>query len=521
MRSRTTERLTRALFLSVILIAALWLRVNDIGKFGFWRDEYYHVFAAKSLIEDGSLHVPFHGNYTRAKPVTYITAWSFKLLGESEVSARLPFAFINVFFILVGYLMLRKLFSEKIALAFAFVMSFSPFAIEMSRECRMYAAFQFLYFATTVVFFSGYESMSRRWKFTRDSIATFETRYGISLSLLLFSAFLFWASVSLHELSYNFGLVVLTYSTVLFTYYTLHGGLRKAFSSKYSILLLMSVLCILTILLFRHEFLFSMLLTAMDIPTWAWYTAGDYNYYRWLLQLEYPALFFFYPIGAYFLIRNYGKRGLFFVLSFATLILFHSFFFGRRGDRYIFYTFPFFVVGAACALENIILPSILALTKLIETKHISERFSLVLLAIPAAFLFLHPWFTDSWRVHLSWRFADWKSFPVELKEEIVGGKVITTDPMEFRYYFKRDPDYFFVAKDERHQRYNYGKKLITSFDQLKNIVDESPKLFFVGDKFRVHNNAFLDDSMRDYMSENMLKSEGSFDRKILLFTRGL
>src|SRR5438552_3074421 len=93
--------------LAFSMAGGLFLRLHGIGRYGYWTDELFHVLAAESYLTDGRLSVPTLGEYTRAKPVTYITAAAFKLLGESEAAARLPFALINVVFIGAGFFLLR------------------------------------------------------------------------------------------------------------------------------------------------------------------------------------------------------------------------------------------------------------------------------------------------------------------------------------------------------------------------------------------------------------------------------
>ena len=99
----------------------------------------FHVFAASSYLRDGTLTVPWEAHpYTRALPITMLTALSFRLFGESEASARLLFALANVVFIVVAYRIIRRLFSRTVALVFVIESSLSILSIQMSRECRMY-----------------------------------------------------------------------------------------------------------------------------------------------------------------------------------------------------------------------------------------------------------------------------------------------------------------------------------------------------------------------------------------------
>ena len=126
---------------TVLLLLALaggsFLRFSGIGDHGFWTDELFHVFAARSYLTDGSLHVPWQPDeYERALPVTLLTALSFQIFGESEAAARGPFALANVLFMLIGYRMVKGLFSRNVAILFVLSSAFSILGIQMSQECH-------------------------------------------------------------------------------------------------------------------------------------------------------------------------------------------------------------------------------------------------------------------------------------------------------------------------------------------------------------------------------------------------
>ena len=72
------------------IFAGSYLRFFGIGDRGFWTNELFHVFAARSYLTDGGFDIPWRPDeYTRAMPVTLLTALSFRIFGESEVTARI------------------------------------------------------------------------------------------------------------------------------------------------------------------------------------------------------------------------------------------------------------------------------------------------------------------------------------------------------------------------------------------------------------------------------------------------
>ena len=61
-----------------IAIAAIVLRLWDLGDYGFWTDELYHAISARSIIENASPAFPGGGEYTRALGFTHVVTIFFK-----------------------------------------------------------------------------------------------------------------------------------------------------------------------------------------------------------------------------------------------------------------------------------------------------------------------------------------------------------------------------------------------------------------------------------------------------------
>jgi hypothetical protein len=76
--------------LMLIFLLALTVRLLHLGD-SPWIDEFYHILAARSWLEDGSLHINEGGReYGRAALFTYIVAGFIALFGDSLEVARLP-----------------------------------------------------------------------------------------------------------------------------------------------------------------------------------------------------------------------------------------------------------------------------------------------------------------------------------------------------------------------------------------------------------------------------------------------
>ena len=496
--------------LGALLAAGAYLRLVNLSGQGFWMDEFFHVFAAKSLLADGTLAVPLHGEYTRALPITYLTAASFRLLGESEVAARLPFVLVNLVFVAGAIVWSRRLFSWPLAIPFAAVMALSPFMVAMSRECRMYTVFQAAYFAMSWLFFLGFEGYGRRGRI--PGLRRIEERFDVNAALLLASLGAFAVSVSVHDLTFNFAFVMAAYALVMTGTEWVRAGAGRALRSKYVVLLAVMGFAFLALAL-QRTFLEKMLRLAIEIPAWAKYERGEIHYYRYLLTNAYPFLVLAYPFGAALLLRAYGRKGLFAVLSFVVLFGLHSVVFGRRGDRYIFYLFPFFALGGAALFAWIGG----------EALRFARRAS-PLGAVPATVfaaalfaLFAHPWVGMAAVVPYRDWFPNWKAISRAVAPMAEKGAVITTSPMPYIYYVGRPPDFYFLG--EAWTSYPHGDRLIRTPEAFRSALARSTDVYLVTDVGRFGNKVYITDDMEAMIRAGMTPVSYERDERVRLYRR--
>jgi 4-amino-4-deoxy-L-arabinose transferase-like glycosyltransferase len=502
--------------LAVLLAAGAALRFHDIGRFGFWTDELYHVFAAKSLLAQGTLFVPVQGEYDRCLPVTHITAAAFRAFGESEAAARAPFALINLVFIGLSYAFLRRRVSQNAALLTALVMALSPFPIYMSRECRMYTLFQALYFFMSVFWLLGFENSSRSLGLrVPGRLARWEERWSVGFPALGASAALFGAAAVVHDLSFNFVFVLAAYGAAVAAHRVFTEGPAAALRSKHAALVAALAAGLLALTAFRSDFVLGMARKAVNVPVWASYKADDFGYYRYFLSGHYPALFFMYPLSAWYMVKRLGRPGLFFVLSFAVLFLLHVFAFGRKADRYIFYIFPFFTVGAVYLLGDLLPALYREIERLAAPRIRAARILFLTAALPAANVLAYPWLGNARHEPTFARYPDWKNPPRELADRLRRSPVMTTDPRAFYYYYGTFPRYYFMT--ERRADYDYEPGLILSFDEFKAAVEETPGLLFITSRGRLHNDSMVTQEMRDHVSRRMALEARPDEGKILVF----
>ena len=505
-------------FLSFIILGAVLLRTIHLGMFGFWWDELYHVLAAQSINKIGHPFIPLQGDYTRALPFTYIISIFFKLFGTSEVSARLPSVIFNITFIILSFFIIRKWFNRSIAFLFIIVISFSPFTIVLARECRMYTLFQLLYFLGAYFFFLGFENNNHRLQLFKK----IESEYKINIFYLVISSVLLIIASRIHALTYNFGIVVIGYSFFLFLYTWKNKGLFKSINSKYFFTVILSAFSILIILIIDKTFIMGMIRTAQDIPVWTSYKVSNFNYYRYFLSESYPVIFFIYPLSICLMIKEDGKKGFFVFSSFIFLIILHIFVFKRQWERYIFYIFPFFVLGGVYLIDKIIKYVWEYTSSNFSGVPVFMKFILIIASLSAFNSFAYPWMGNSKNVYKSSKFSRWENIPQKIIDEVKQGKIITTRQMAYIDKFKDMPDYFMrsipVLKYVHDDKYNI--QVINNFNKLEKIfIKESEPLYVVVTPWTLNNNTITTKKMRNYILSNCSRFYVGTRREIIIFKR--
>ena len=115
-----------------LLLLALLLRVWDLGSRAFHHDESIHGWFTYQLAYQGTYEYDpvYHG------PVQYfMVAASFRLLGDSDFSARLPAALGGVGLVAMAML-LRARFGRRAAFASGVLLALSPNLLYYTRFCR-------------------------------------------------------------------------------------------------------------------------------------------------------------------------------------------------------------------------------------------------------------------------------------------------------------------------------------------------------------------------------------------------
>jgi hypothetical protein len=505
------------LIFAVVICIGLYLRLYKLGSFGFWAVELFHTIPAQFILTEGAPYLPLRELYYRAFPITYITAFMFKYFGASEVSARIPHVCMNLTFLVAAFLVLRKWLNKNVALLFLVVLALSPFEISMARECRMYSFFQFFFFFLVYFFIRGFEyEKANKLKLHFERVLKINTKY------LLLSSLFFALSFSLQTLTVNFGLVVLVYACALFIYLVWKEGFISALKSKYAILIGSALLIFIPAFFLKHETVMKIVLMARELPPWAMYQKNQFFLYRYYLSESYPLLFFIYPLSISFLVKEKGRKGFFIATVFIFLILFHSFIFARKELRYIFYIFPFFVIGASYLTEKIIRFVFAETQKYITRSNAFFSLIFILLLLPAFYAVGYPWMARAFNISNIYMQPNWKSLPEDLKRALNNSTVITTNYKDYLYYFGQLPEWYIEIAPEFDYivRKGEGIDVIYDMDTFLRVFNTSEKdVYIIASKGHFYNDAYLTQEMREYIFKNAELYPHSGDPAVIIYKK--
>ena len=502
----------------IVITAGAFLRFSGIGKHGFWTDELFHVFAAESYLEHGTFDVPWSTReYTRALPVTLLTALSFKLFGQSEATARVLFALSNVIFIVIAYNILKDLLSRNVALLFSIFISFSTFSIQMSQECRMYTLFQLFYFLMSIAFLQGLEhDPSTTSAPPAGFLQDLQSGSGVSCKLLITSLGLGLVAAWLQQLTFNFIFVALAYCATMSTYEGMCKGLGKPHAFKYIAVMTLLVVAPLSYLLLADSGLARKLIHLATVqPVWSQLSQSNLDYYQQVLTDSHWILWVLYPLGAFLTIHRYGRTGLFFVLSFCAPFFMHCFIFtNRQSDRYIFYILPFFITVSAVAVDVVVSAIIASASNFTSTLSSGQKSVFYVAVCVSLSLLSYPSVRQTVLDASVARFSNWKGLDPAMVKAVAHGVSITTDRLRFNYYFKQYPNFVIDASD--FDRVG-GDRVIINLADFRKVLAQHPNLYLVTYAKHFYRKTFVSPAIKDDILREMDRVDSEDDQRIMVF----
>ena len=491
------------LFLLFLIIIGFFYRINGLNSnYPLWIDEFSTGQFAAAIVKTGSPQTSLGFVETRNLLNHYVTAFSMKMIGINEFSARFPSVIWGTLMIAGVFLVFKKIFNPRVALATALLTTFSVIEITWSRQARSYALWQFVYLFTVFYLWQIFEDIREK---------KFRFRNGI------FFVFFLVLSLLSHLLT-----ITLLVSGMIYGLIFARTSLIETFSKinnkkKIGFFVLVGILLVLLWqaglgILFRQVFI------ERTVPLRIY---NHFAYYHSFLWRQYSLISFLALLGILFSILKKEAKHLFFLVVLAVHIFMVTFLFPWNDVRYLYPVFPiFFFVYLAYFFDNF--------TKLWEQK--SVNFQKVFFFFLIIFIIFNGYkFTVKPHLYYSPN-ADMREIPLvdynlayeKIKKEInkTNTKLVIIDTWGDRIawylgrnyskaYWIRPPQligYQIREGEKRDNVFNFG--VVTDKSDLLEIIKDNPKGFVFIDG---HEIPFLPSDALSYIQEN-LKLDIQFSR---------
>lgn len=528
------------LFVLVLTVAfGSYLRLHNLGLSSFWVDELDFVEAAKSRIRVGEPLLASGYAYPRTPLLTYSLVASYKVLGVSEFSSRLPSAIFGILSIPLIYYIGRKWFDVRTGLFAAVFLTCAPFEVGWSRACRMYALLQLLFLLGMYLFYRGFEAAREgsNEKVQRPASATGWLRtlirnWQINPPLLFTGGFFLFLSYTSHQNAglFLFSFIVFVVLMGLHAFVRARSNTRSAtfpswrefgMGQKYVLLAVVVIPFLLgaTTLPSVRDFV----TYAMGyLPKWA-EVASAQNRCRILEFIFTPAhfpVYVLFPAGAILVLWRWHKPGIYSLVNLVVPVLMFSFIFHYRKNDYVYHVYPVLFLLAGVALSELIRLSSTGLKRLLKRTGFLEpglvMACLLLLPLTPGFRFAQkiPRLPDG---HFNGAIYhnEWKEAAAFLAEKVGEQDLLmSTLPLSVQYYLGR-ADYNLnwsngdlahenniVAQDGRFIDLYSGTDIIEEIEQVRRLMRERPGWLLV-DSYRFENDVYVPPEVRTFVKENM------------------
>ena len=330
---------TKIVLLSFFLISFFYRVIPLAISHPMWNDEFSSAYQAQ-IIRSQPFRFLLNPKLEYNNYITHvIIAISFSLFGVSEFAARIPFVVIGSIIPIIGYLFLKKTYSQSSAYSGLLFLSFSYFQITWSNQARGYLLQQLLGIIFIFLAIKYFKSKKKR-------VAIIQLVICSVLGLLTHKFFIFWIIALM--------IFKLTQQTNFF---------KKKKYFQYILLSLMGVFILRQINLFsaiESQFV------GLHNNLW-YYHSFFWKYYPWIV--------IFALLGWYCFIKRNQRIG--FVISIYILLhlVFINFLFVHYISKYTIPIFSWLLIFASIGVSETV--NHFFITKKISQKIISRRKSLL------------------------------------------------------------------------------------------------------------------------------------------------
>lgn len=323
----------------IVLGAALWV-LSIVLSPQPYVDEYYHVLAARSLLDNGTLSINGGEPYTRAWAYTYAVAACYGWFGESWASGRLPSLLAGGLLVMSVFAWLHRTTGRRAAWLGAGLLVFAPHVITYSAMIRFYMPHMLFVWLSWVCAY-GFIVGRRGW-------------IG-RLLWLLAGAVCALMAAHLQTTTAIAALAVAVWAGSVFIGYLMRCGAEQRRKAIIWFVLMLTV-CVPAFWLALE---FSGALEHMSVKlntTRAWTEAHryEYQYYHRFFNEYYPLLWAAFPFIAVIALATRRRPAWFCLVLFGTAFIVHSLM-ATKGKRYLSYAWPCLFAVWAIGLDGLLI----------------------------------------------------------------------------------------------------------------------------------------------------------------------
>ncbi|MDD3520866.1 MAG: glycosyltransferase family 39 protein [Actinomycetota bacterium] len=151
-----TSNIITFFFLLLICVLGFVLRIRNLDYLSLWGDDGHTFIGTVSILKHGypllpSGHILWHGIFDY-----YLKALPALFFGAGEFSLRIVSVLCGTGTILATYFFGKELANKFVGFLSAFIIAFSTWYVQFSREARYYQDYQFFYILTFLFFYLGF-----------------------------------------------------------------------------------------------------------------------------------------------------------------------------------------------------------------------------------------------------------------------------------------------------------------------------------------------------------------------------
>ncbi len=170
--------------LLVVLVIALTLRVIHLNDKAPGTDEIHSINNSKAIIENGLDGVKDFGN-----PPGFYYFSGIILLLNSVLLLKIIMVLLGLLTIFITYLLVKKIFDDKLALAASFLLAINPMHVLYSQHVRVYILLMAVYLISTLALYNLIKNKDNK------SLILITVSYAIAIYLHYFSAIFILAQI--------------------------------------------------------------------------------------------------------------------------------------------------------------------------------------------------------------------------------------------------------------------------------------------------------------------------------------